>query len=490
MADSLLVNTIKGLKWSTISQVSRQVLQYISTIILVGIISPDDFGLLAMAVIIIGFLDIFKDLGTGSAIIQSENPSEELKSSIFWINVLFGLAITLIVYFSSSIAASIYNSEKIQPVLEALSISFFISGFSILQKSLLEKKLSFQVLSKIELFSSAVSFFVVIFLAIEGFGVWCLVFQSLSNTLISSLLLWLFSDWKPKLIFKLSEIKAISHYSVNLVGFNIINYLARNSDYFLIGKFLGDNALGHYYLAYRIMLYPIQNITVVISRVMFPSFSKIQNDNDKFRIVFSRITSAISLITFPMMAGLAVVSNDITLAFFSSNWNVSLMVQLIIILSPVGAMQSVISTVGNIYQAKGKTDWMLKWSLFASVLTVLGFLIGLNWGVVGVALSYLVTNLIMLYPVFAIPFKLIEMPVIVFFKSFVSTILSIVGMIAVVYVLSNLIGIYFEPIIRLIILIFAGIISYISVSFIINKKNIHEMKSIFTQYTNYSKKGL
>jgi len=161
-----------------------------------------------------------------------------------------------------------------------------------------------------------------------------------------------------------------------------------------------------------------------------------------------------------------------------------------VILSPVGAMQSVISTVGNIYQAKGKTDWMFKWSLFASSLTILGFLIGLNWGVVGVATSYLITNLIMLYPVFAIPFSLIELPVIRFFKPFFSTILSVAVMGVVVYVLSNIMGNYFEPIIRLLFLIFIGITSYILASYFLNQKSLYDMKTILSKYSKYSKKEL
>jgi PST family polysaccharide transporter len=484
---SLLVSTIKGLKWTSFSQIGRQILQYLTTLILVGLISPDEFGTMAMAVIVIGFLDIFKDLGTGAAIIQIQTPSEELKSSIFWINILIGLVITAIIYYSSPVLASIYNSPEVQPVLKVLSITFFISSFSILQKSLLEKEFHFPKLSTIELISSSVGFSVAIVMAFKGFGVWSLVFQVLVNAIISTVLIWIKSNWRPKFHLRLNDIKTISNFSFNLVGFNIINYFARNGDYFLIGKYLGDRELGHYYLAYRIMLYPIRNITAVISRVLYPSYSQIQNDNAKIGNVFTNTTNAIALFTFPMMAGIGAVSFIFTDIFFSGTWNTESVAYLILILAPVGALQSVISPVGNIYKIKSKTDWMFRWSLFASSLTILGFIIGLRWGVIGVALSYLITNLLLLYPVFRIPFGLIGLSVNHFFKTFVNTIFTTILMVIFIEIISLFISDSLATEIKLVLLILSGIIFYILTSLLFNKRTMKNMKQITNKYLQFSK---
>jgi PST family polysaccharide transporter len=483
----LLVSTIKGLKWSSFSQIGRQLLQYLTTLILVGLISPDEFGIMAMAVIVIGFLDIFLDLGTSAAIIQIQDPSEELKSSVFWLNVLIGLVIAAVIFFSSPVLASIYNSPEVQPVLKVLSITFFISAFSILQKTLLEKEFQFQKLSVIELISSALGFSVAIVMAFNGFGVWSLVFQVLVNTLISTMLIWIRSEWRPKFHLRLIDIRTISNFSLNLVGFNVINYFARNGDYFLIGKYLGDRELGHYYLAYRILLYPIRNITAVISRVLYPSYSQIQNDNIKISSVFTNTTNAIALITFPMMAGIAAVSFVFTDIFFSGSWNTELVAFLILILAPIGALQSVISPVGNIYKIKSKTDWMFRWSLFASSLTILGFIIGLKWGVIGVALSYLITNLLMIYPVFRIPFSLIDLPVSDYFKSFINTIFTTILMVIIVVVINSFIGKSMDSGIKLFLLVLTGIICYLVMSFFFNKKTVDDMKAIIKKYMSISK---
>jgi O-antigen/teichoic acid export membrane protein len=487
LVESLLVNTVKGLKWSALSQIIRQIFQYLATITLVWLISPNDFGLMAMAMVVIGFLDIFKDLGTSSAIIKEENPSNDLKCSLFWVNIGIGLLIFLIIYFASPLIAEFYNSVRVKSVLQFLSLSFLIAGFSVQQKALLEKEMSFQVLSLIELFSSAIAFLVAIYLAFNDYGVWSLVWQVIVNTFLSTVLIWVFSNWKPGFFFKYSELRKITSYSANLVGFNIINYFARNGDYFLIGKFLGDYELGHYYLAYRIMLYPLRNITAVISRVIFPAFSKIQHENSKLRDAYVSVTNSIAIITFPMMAGLALVSFYFTEVFFRANWNTLLIAQIIIIFAPVGALQSISSTVGNIYQVKGKTDWMLRWGLFASTITVIGFVIGLNWGIIGVAASYLITTLLMILPVFIIPFKLINLPIIKFFRSFELTVLSVVGMSLVVFIASYLIEDLYNNIITLLVLIVLGIGSYIIISYLINIEKLIEIKSMVSKYYKETK---
>ena len=151
----------------------------------------------------------------------------------------------------------------------------------------------------------------------------------------------------------------IGKYSLNLVGFNTFNYFARNADYLLIGRFLGATSLGIYMLAYRIMLYPLQSITTVISRVMFPAYSQLQDDDARFRSAYLRTAGMIALVTFPMMAGLWVSDRaHVVLTIFGQKWAQA--IPLIKVLALVGMAQSIGATVGAIYQAKGRTDVMFR----------------------------------------------------------------------------------------------------------------------------------
>ncbi|MBE9490604.1 MAG: MOP flippase family protein, partial [Bacteroidetes bacterium] len=400
-------DAVKGIKWASASQLGRQVIQYTTTIILAALLTPSDFGLMAMAIVVVGFLEIFKDLGTAAAIIQNQNLSEESLSSIFWVNVGFGALVAVIVFLAAPLGAEFYNNSKVEDILKVLSISFIWSSFGIVQKKLLEKELKFDLLAKIELIGVAIGAVVGITLALLEFGVWSLVFQSLSIAVITTSLLWIINSWRPTIFFSYPKIKPIISYSLNLLGYNVFNYFVRNTDYLLIGKYLGERELGHYYLAYKIMLYPLQNISLVVSRVLFPIYSKIQNDNERFRKIYSKVANAISFLTFPLMIGVFALSDLFAVTFFNNKWDTALLTILLMILAPVGLIQSIATTTGSIYQAKGKTNWMFRWGVISGIIYVTGFFIGLNWGVIGVAVSYLISSIILLYHVFAIPFKLI-----------------------------------------------------------------------------------
>jgi len=411
-------DAVKGVKWASASQLGRQVIQYTTTIILAALLTPSDFGLMAMAIVIIGFLDIFKDLGTAAAIIQNQDLTEEALSSIFWVNVGFGILVAVLVFLAAPLGAEFYNNMKVENLLKVLSISFILSSFSIVHRKLLEKELKFDSLAKIELVAVITGAIVGISLALLKFGVWSLVFQSLTVAFVTTSLLWIVNTWKPLFFFSYGEIKPVVSYSLNLLGYNVFNYFVRNTDYLIIGKFLGERELGHYYLAYKIMLYPLQNISLVVSRVMFPIYSKIQNDNERFKNIYTKVTNAISFLTFPLMVSVFALSDLFSITFFNNKWDTALLAILLMILAPVGLIQSVATTTGSIYQAKGRTDWMFRWGVISGVIYVTGFFIGLNWGVVGVAVSYLISSIILLYLVFAIPFKLIELKFLSFSFSF------------------------------------------------------------------------
>jgi PST family polysaccharide transporter len=408
MKESLSKLAVSGAKWISISQFSKQFVQYITTLILAILLSPKDFGVIAIAYMVIGFLNIFKDLGSSSAIIYKEKNNEDFLSSIFWGNALMGSLFSVIIFSFSYYLSVFFNAEVLDSIFKVLAFLFLISSLSIVQKSILEKSFSFKQLAKIETIAVIVGAILGIISALFGFGVWSLVIQAFASNLFLTSAYWVISDWKPKFIFKFEAIQPVVGYSLNLTGYNIFNYFVRNADYFLIGKLLGDNALGHYFLAYKIMLYPLKNISIVLSRVMFPIYSKIQNNNQKFSEVFTKTSKLIAIVSFPLMIIIFVFSNEITNTFFSTKWDVVLLSRLLAILAPIGIIQSIATTTGSIYQAKGRTDWMFKWGIFSSILYVGGFLIGIIWGVIGVAVSYLLVTYLLVYPVFAIPFKLIN----------------------------------------------------------------------------------
>ena len=472
---SLKRQAISGVKWSTVSQIGRQGAQLLTTVILARVLTPSDFGLVGMAMVVIGFVGIFKGLGTSAAIIQKQELSDELLSSIFWVNVGFGFLVMLALFFGAPLGGLFYREPRVIPVLQALSLSFFISGLSVLQQALLERALAFQTLAKVEL-SAVISGSVVgIALALLGFGVWSLVFQSLTTVTVTTILLWAFSSWKIRWIFQWNEVKSVSSYSLNLLGYSIFNYMARNADYLLIGRYLGAQDLGYYTLAYRILLFPLQNISGVISRVMFPVYSGIQSDNSRFAKTYLRVAITIALITFPMM-GVLVLAKPMVLTVFGEEWQPIIL--LIMILTPVGMIQSIGATVGPVYQAKGRTDWMFWWGIGAGTLAMIAFIVGLRWGIVGVATAYAIASFILVYHNFAIPFRLIGLNFLRFLKAlqkpFVSSMVMLVALVIFELTLAKTLSYPLELVVGIVL----GSVIYIALSWIINRELLQELWDI------------
>lgn len=398
---------IYGIKWSSISQFIRTGTQVITSVILARLLLPEDFGLLGMALVFTGLVAIFNDMGIGSAIVQKQDLNQKSLSSIFWFDLFLGVLTVSFIILIAPLVSRFYNQHSLTSIISAMSISFLFTSLAMVQNSLLLKELKFKKLALLELTSTILASILGISLAYLKYGIWSLVFQNISMNLIYTVLIWITESWIPEIYFSWKDIKSIIGFSSNLSGFNLLNYFARNADYLLIGKFLGATALGYYTLAYTIMLFPLSNISSVLTKVMFPTLSQIQHDNSKFKLFYLKSTKYIAFLSFPMMLGLFVIADEFILTIYGEKWIP--VIFLIKILSIVGLMQSIGTTVGSIYLAKGRTDWMFLWGLFSSIIVVSSIFVGLRWGINGVAICYAFATLLLTYPSFALPFRLIDL---------------------------------------------------------------------------------
>lgn len=469
---SLIKSAISGIKWVTFSRFIKQGLQFVTLVILAKLLAVSDFGLMSTAMIYIGFLQVIYDLGVSAALIQKKDISDNLFSSVFWLNILVGLLITIILFFSATLIAEFHGEKQLEEIIKVLSIVFVLSSIKSAQQAVIERNLNFNTISKIEIISSFLGALVGVLLAFLGYGVWSLVFQNIVLTASSSLLIWFRGNKRPNFYFSFREIKSIFKFSINLSGFNLVNYFVRNADYFLISKFIGVEALGLYTLAYKIMLYPLQNITYIISRVMYPVYSKLADDNNEFKNMFILVAKVISIITFPMMLGLMAVSDLFVNVVLGEKWNE--IIPLILILTPLGLIQSVYTPAGAIFKAKDKTDIWFRWGVFSGIVTVSAFIIGLRWGIIGVAVGYLISNLILIVPGMKIPFRYINLKISEFIKSLSITFYCSIAMFGIVILLKYLISGFGETP-ELIALVILGVIIYVAGSLLFNRNNVKEI---------------
>ncbi len=394
-----------GARWTAASQAGKQIIQFIVSVVLARLLAPEDFGLMAMALVVISFIDIFRDLGTTASIVQRKELSAELLSSLFFLNVIFGLLTGGIVMLAAPVVAWLYNNAALAPILRVLGLTFVISSFGLAKKALLQRNMFFDGLAQVELLAAVVNGGVAIVLAGLGWKVWALVAGALVSSIVSTLLFWLAVPWRPLWRFQWSNIKEVFQFSLNLTGAQIFNYFIFNADQLIIGRFLGAASLGLYALAQRILMTPVLFITQVLIRVLFPAFSRIQDDDIQIRQQYLRACGGIAMVSFPLVAVMCILARPLILVVFSAKWSGT--IPLIMILAPIGVFQSIATTVGVIYMVKGRTDWLLWWQIISGALITAGFFGGLAWGVNGVAAGYAITLFALAYPAFAIPFRLI-----------------------------------------------------------------------------------
>ncbi|RLM18274.1 lipopolysaccharide biosynthesis protein [Brenneria alni] len=471
----LLSNT----KWIGLSQGFKILVQLLSMVVLARLIPPDEYGLMAMALVVVNLAMLIRDLGTSAAIIQRKELLDKTINAIFWLNVFMGGIVCLFVVVTSPVVAFLFHQEKLILVLCLISLSFPLGSSSATHLALLERQSKFRKVALIEVSSSLVSFIAAVSMALMGYGVLSLVIQILVLNLLSTIQLWHASDWRPSLkkIWDINELKNIFGFSANLTFFNFINYFSRNVDSMIIGHYMSANILGAYSLAYRVMLFPLQSLTFVASRALFPILSQYQDDPEKTRKVYSDVIYYILIIVMPLMLGVAVLSKEFVLIVFGDKW--MLTSDILIWLAPTAIIQSVLSTSGTIFMSKGRTDTLMLLGVIGAILQVSAFLIGVKFGIIIFAQLYFLANVINLFPVMFFVFRLTGLSSLLVLKKIAPIFISSVGVFIVVSYVKFYSSISFTMFYSFILSVLSGIIAYAVMIIILDKQLRSIMLKVF-----------
>lgn len=406
---------VKGVSWSFFDQITRQILSVGITAVLARILSPSDYGLVALAAIFTGFLSLFGDLSMGAALIQKKDIEDREISTSFWICIATGVALAAILCAIAPFAADYYEQPILTYLIVISALNFLITPICSTHKTLLTKKLQFNRMGQINILMASFSAITSLALAVSGFGVWSLVWGELVANLLIIPIVWHFEKWRPKFIFDRSCFKYLFTFSSYILSSNVLYYIARNFDNIIIGKYLGAGVLGIYSMAYKLMMKPLQQISWSVTLVLFPAFSAIQDDIARIRDAYLKVVQGISLVTFPMMLGLMIVSREFILVMVGSKWEG--VIEPLQVLCLVGAMQSVGTTFGSIFISLGRADLQFKTGLVSSIGDIVGFIICIRWGLMGLVFGYLITCTLFFFLTCFVALRLIKLPIGEFFKS-------------------------------------------------------------------------
>ena len=402
---TLAHKTASGVAWISLFQVARQLLQVASVSVLARKVPPSAYGLVAMAALITNFLETVRDAGTGSALVREREVSDDLAATVFWLTCGLGFGIALIMIAVSWPAAHFFHEPMVARVLQVLSIGFFVGTIGVVPLAMLNREMAFRKVALAQTAGAVSGTLAAITVALAGGGVWSLVSGTLVIATVTSLALLVASPFRVKAVFRPADARHMLSFGLNLSGFNVLNYFSRNADNLLVGKFLGSVSLGYYQMGYTLMTYPLQNFASVVAQVVYPALSKMQDDRERFCAAYLRTCRLIGLLTFPLMLGLAVTAQPFVRVVLGAKWMP--VAGLLLVFAPFGAAQSISTTVGLIYNTQGRPDVLFRWSMFASVMYVASFALGLRWGILGVATCYAVVWFLLMVPSFMIPFRMV-----------------------------------------------------------------------------------
>jgi PST family polysaccharide transporter len=400
------ITTRHGVTWVGASQAGKVLMQLVGIFTLARILPSEDFGLMALASTATAFASVMRDMGTGAALIQKQELSTDLKNAVFIFNALLGSIVTLILMLISSLLSILFKEPRLINILIVLAPVFFVISLGAVHQALLERESQFKKIAIIELTSGFIGLLIALFIAWHGGGIYSLVAQSIVTASVTTILLWIVSNWRPVFNFKLFALKEIFKFSGNIFLFGFVNYFHRNSDSMLIGRFLGIGELGFYNIAYRILIFPVYNITFVISRAMFPAYSRNQRNLALIGKHYLDSLETIAFITAPLMALIWALREPIIRIFLGERWLPA--ADVLAWLAPVGFLQSIVSTSGSILNAIGRSDTLRNLGLIGVPFLTLSFIFGLPWGIEGVAASYCLANIFWVYPVIKTSLNLVS----------------------------------------------------------------------------------
>jgi O-antigen/teichoic acid export membrane protein len=291
---------LKALSWNFIGVYGNQAVLFVVGIILARLLEPEDFGLIAMILVFYNFGQIFVDLGFNNAIIQRKTNTREDLSTLFYVNLIFGVVLFGLLFFSSDMIARFYQKAELVEITRVIALIFIFFALSSIQRTLVIKEMNFKFESMVILISSMVSGIIAIFLAFKGFGVWALVLKVVLQRLFETILFWMKRKWRPIPVFRLDSIKKYLGFSLNITAATILNGISQNIDKLIIGKIFSAQSLGFFDRAKKYNNLAQSNIALIFGKVMYPVFSEIQDDTERFNRIYNKTIQMISFFTLPL----------------------------------------------------------------------------------------------------------------------------------------------------------------------------------------------
>jgi len=394
--EELRRRAVRGSAASLTAQGFSLMIGMISQVVLARLLTPSDFGLVAMVTAFTGLATLIRDFGLSTATVQKTHLSHEELSSLFWINAAFGACVTVGFAALSPLVAFFYGDDRLLWITLLLSVPCLLGGLSTQHQALLRREMRFIKLGAIDVLSLVASTSAAILAALHGGRHWSLVLGNLTGAAVTLVAVWTACDWRPGAPSWRARPRSALTFGGYVTAFNVSNYFARNLDNALIGWYWNERLLGLYSKAYSLLLLPLQQVNAPIAAVAIPSLSRLQDDPKRFRAAYLKVLSLTTFLTVPLVGILALVPGPIIEVVLGRAWQPS--APIFRFLSLAAFPQVVLNTTGWLLIAGGRPDRLFRWSIFATPVIVGSFLVGLSGGPDTVAAAYAAVSFLLFVP--------------------------------------------------------------------------------------------
>jgi O-antigen/teichoic acid export membrane protein len=391
--------SVRGGFATVLAQGVKFVIQTATTMVLARLLSPQDFGLQGMVVVVTGFLSLFQDAGLGMATIQRLEVTHEQTSTLFWINVAVGAILTTLCAVLAPLMVSFYHEPRLYWVAVVSGAMFMFNGLSAQHGALLQRGMRFVTQAKIGVLSLAVGSATGIVMALLGCRYWSLVGMALAGSIVSAAGLWLTVPWIPGLPRRKCGVLSMLHFGGVATCNSFVVFLAWNAEKLLLGRFWGADALGLYGRAFQLVTLPVQQLNASVTGVAFPALSRIQHDAERLAKSFLKGYSLLISLTIPITITCAVFAEEIVRIMLGAKWMEA--VPIFRLLAPVSLVFAVANPLSWLVMSTGRVGRALSISSATTPLVIVGIVLGLSHGPKGVALGYSSALTLLLIPIAA-----------------------------------------------------------------------------------------
>ena len=379
-----------------VSQALQVATQIVSVIVLSRLLAPSDFGLVAMCAPVVALLGMLQNFGLVQATVQKRTLEPAEVNFLFWINVAFSLALALLLVALSPAVALFYEEPRVGPLIAAMASTILIGGLGAQHGALMNRRMEFGLIAAISVTGAVTTLAVSVGYALVRPSYWAMFAGTLAGSLVMTALTWGLSGWMPGRPRRAADMRGLLGFGAGITGFNLTNFFARNLDNVLIGKVWGEVELGLYDRAYKLLLFPLRQVSNPLSRVMIPALSRMFEEPGRYRHAYLRVLNLSLLVILPGVACATAMADALIPFLLGPQWGAS--APIFMALGFAGLVQPLNNPAGWLFISQGRTTEYMTWGFVTAGIAIAAFLAGLPWGALGVAVAYAISEYLKTVP--------------------------------------------------------------------------------------------